>query len=187
MPINLKLSDTVMHMADHDPMLRSWSGWKAGTSDDELYEHNRGLWFLGRPALAERLATFSHLGTVVVVVAVTGIEFIRGAPAEGAKQAIIGTVLSAGNADYDALIGHPVGADRSAVTYFTPSTRKCLCGCGDFVLGERELLPGHDQRAVRARITQRWGKARGFITWFDQTYARPPDASDDTTSDAGKG
>jgi len=31
-------------------------------------------------------------------------------------------------------------------------------------------VPGHDQKAIHARISKQWGGTLGFIDWFDATY-----------------
>lgn len=178
MTMNFKLGDVRETVAAEDPMSRTWVGWKPELSDQETYEQNRGVWFLGRRARSERVATFSHNGFVVAVVAVEGLENIPILNAERAKQAIVGQVLASGAADYDSLIGQAVDGHRNPVTYglnLSDTTRTCACGCGGDVAGNRVFLPGHDQRAIHDRITQEWGTTLGFVEWFDDTYGNPRD------------
>lgn len=159
--------------AEHDPMHRDWVGWEATTSHQGLYERNRGLWNLGRAAQRAQLATFSHEGSVRVVIAVTDVETIASLePGGRAKKAIIGDVLAPGDAAYDQLIGATVDAHRNPVTYIAATgagPALCACGCGSPTAGGRDFVPGHDQRAIHERITRRWGSTIGFITWFDQS------------------
>lgn len=173
MAINFKLGDRRDQVATEDPMSRTWLGWSAELTDQEVYEQNRGIWFLGRRARSQRIATFSHSGAVVAVVAVEEIEEIPSLSDERPKQAIVGRVLESGDADYDALIGQPVDGHRNPVTYPSSGVRACACGCGGEVAGNRAFLPGHDQRAIHDRIAQEWGTTLGFVQWFDRTYGNP--------------
>lgn len=115
---------------------------------------------------------------VVAVVAVERIKHIPSLSDERAKQASIGLVLAAGDADYDSLIGQPVDGHRNRATYGlnpTGATRTCACGCDGDVAGNRVFLPGHDQRAIHDRIAQERGTALGFVEWFDDTYGNARD------------
>lgn len=91
------------------------------------------------------------------------------------KSAIVGRVLVAGHEAYDALVGQAVDTNRNPVTYFDDSvsaSRTCACGCGTRVFGQRQWVPGHDQRAVTECIARQWGSNKAFIDWFDAAY--PP-------------
>lgn len=174
MAINFKLGPVTEIDPAADDMSRNWIGWSHLHSPQQTYEQNRGVWVLGRRADRERLVTFSYDGTIRIVVAVDQIETI---PAKGAgrraKSAIVGRVLEPGDPRYDALIGQPVDNHRNPVTYIAEPTAgdpSCACGCGGPVAGHRSFLPGHDQRAVHARIAREWGSTLGFIDWFDATY-----------------
>lgn len=175
MTINFKLGDRRDQVAVEDPMSRTWLGWSSELTDQEVYEQNRGIWFLGRRARLQRVATFSHHGEVVAVIAVKEIEEIPPLGSERPKQAIVGCVLGAGDADYDALIGQPVDGHRNPVTYPSGGVRTCACGCGGNVAGNRLFLPGHDQRAIHDRIAKQWGTTLGFVEWFDETYGTTSD------------
>ncbi len=168
MSINFKLDDRRDVDPTDDPWGRTWIGWAEDLSDEDIYEQNRGVWLLGKRSRNERMATFSHQGRVKVVVAIDDFEDVP-----GGKQAIIGRVLSAGDPDYDALIGTVVDAFRNPVTYQEQGDRVCACGCGARVAGTVTFLPGHDQRAVHERISKQWGSTLSFVRWFDDTYGRP--------------
>ncbi|WP_130176571.1 hypothetical protein [Cryobacterium sp. SO1] len=176
MPINLKLSDARPQDVDQDPMSRDWIGWNPALDDQKNYEQNRGIWFIGRRVHKEALATFSHNGRVVIVVALDRddpIKEIASLDGESSKFAINGTVLAKGNSDYDALFGSPVDGHRNPVTYAPdPSAgpKMCACGCGGNIAGNRLFLPGHDQRAIHDRIAREWGTTLRFIEWFDETF-----------------
>lgn len=168
MSINFKLDDRRDVDPTDDPWGRTWIGWAEDLSDEDIYKQNRGVWLLGKRSRNERMATFSHQGRVKVVVAIDDFEDVP-----GGKQAIIGRVLSAGDPDYDALIGTVVDAFRNPVTYQEQGDRVCACGCGARVAGTVTFLPGHDQRAVHERISKQWGSTLSFVRWFDDTYGRP--------------
>lgn len=44
---------------------------------------------------------------------------------------------------------------------------ECLCGCGEVV--RVDFAPGHDQRAIHARVGK-FGSVAKFIQWFDDAY-----------------
>ncbi|HEY0260572.1 MAG TPA: hypothetical protein VGC18_12060 [Lacisediminihabitans sp.] len=171
--INFKLNDRFDIDAAKDGMGRAWVGWSLDLSDHEVYEQNRGIWLLGRRARSQEVATFSHHGEVVAVVAIERIEDIPSLQHQKPKQAIIGRVLQVGDADYDALIGQRVDHYRNPVTYLPTGLRTCRCGCGGAVAGSRAFLPGHDQRAIHDRIAQEWGTTLQFVEWFDNAYGKP--------------
>lgn len=169
MVVNLKLSGVLTVDPNRDRWGRTWVGWSPDLSDDLVYEQNRGIWVLGQRAHTEKLATFSYAGAVVVVISLEAIEDVPPLPGQRVKQAIRGRVLRVGDADYDALVGRPVDQHRNPVTYLE-ETRRCGCGCGGEVTGNRVFRAGHDQRAVHSRIAQQWGTTLRFIDWFDRTY-----------------
>ena len=158
---------------DHDPMGRTWYGWEPGMSPSDVYERNRGDWVLGARADRERLAVFSDTveRRIRCVVEIDHVE------QAGGRRALVGTVLGPGNPDHDELINR-VAPDthRNPVTY-PPDPRRtearCSCGCGMPVSERAHFIPGHDQRAVHARIAAQWGTVAAFLEWFDRTYGRP--------------
>ena len=178
--IHIKLGP-VRPAAEDDTMHRDFVGWSPTQTSQELYECNRGRWKLGARAQQERYAVFSSTvtGEVVMVVEIDDFEDVG-----GGKSAIVGTVLEPGNPVHDGLVGQPsLDQFRNPVTYVDnhplDQPRTCACGCEGIVAGARQFLPGHDQRAIRDRITDGWGSTVAFIRWFDTTYreslpAMPP-------------
>lgn len=167
--IHLKLGPA-RPVAAGDPMGRDWVGWTPTLTSQEIYERNRGVWYLSARAERERYTAFSSTvaGVIVAVVANEGIENI-----DGRRKAIIGKVLEPGDPVYDALAGQPMpDRHRNPVTYADDPVdqRTCACGCGGVVTGGRVFLPGHDQRAVHERIARQWGDTLRFIQWFDNEY-----------------
>jgi hypothetical protein len=170
--IHLKLSPARPVVPPGDPMGlgREWVGWTPDQTPQQLYERNRGVWYLGARASRERYTAFSSTvtGTIVAVVANEGVENV-----DGRKKAIVGRVLGPGDLAFDALFGQPMpDRHRNPVTYVADPVdqRTCACGCGGRVTGGRVFLPGHDQRAVHERIARQWGDTLGFIAWFDNEY-----------------
>lgn len=171
--IHLKIGPARPASAD-DTMDRDWVGWAPDQTPQQVYERNRGRWFLGARADRERYAIISSTvtGTNVVAVELTGIEDVG-----GGKRAIVGRVLGPGHPVHDALVGQPaLDRHRNPVTYPdhpVEQSRTCACGCGGTVTGSRAFLPGHDQRAIHTRIAARWGDTLGFISWYDDTFGAP--------------
>ncbi|QEM45762.1 DUF429 domain-containing protein [Mycolicibacterium grossiae] len=46
----------------------------------------------------------------------------------------------------------------------------CPCGCGSAVPHPDRFVPGHDSKALHARIKKQWGSTLAFVRWFDETY-----------------
>lgn len=163
-------------LEEHDEMHREWVGYEPSMPPQTIYEQNRGTWVLGARADREQYAVFSDTeeGLIRCVVRLTGIE------STGNKRAIVGDILEPGDPVHDALIGQPApDSFRNPITY-PPDPGKsdtCACGCGAPVPGRRNFVPGHDQRAVHARIAARWGSTIAFLDWFDDTYGRPDSAA----------
>ncbi|WP_433351582.1 hypothetical protein ACQP25_00900 [Microtetraspora malaysiensis] len=155
-----------------DSMRRDWLGWTPDQTPQQIYERNRGRWYLSARAARERYTVFSSTvtGTIVAVVANEGVEDLPG----DKKKAIVGKVLGPGDPVHDALIGQPMpDRHRNPVTYVddpVDQQRTCACGCDGAVTGPRVFLPGHDQRAIHERIARQWGDTLGFLTWFDREY-----------------
>jgi hypothetical protein len=169
--IHIKLSPPHPPKRPDDPWGRDWVGWGPDQTPQQIYDRNRGRWYLGPRAAHEQYTVFSSTvtGTIVAVVANEGTEDV-----DGQKKAIVGRVLGPGDPVHDMLIGQPMpDRHRNPVTYVDDPVdhwRTCACGCGGQVTGARVFLPGHDQRAVHERIARQWGDTLGFITWFDREY-----------------
>ena len=181
MAINFKLSDVKPVDREDDPMDREWVGYRPTLTDQQVFEQNRGMWFLAARAEDEQYATFSYAGTIVAVAEITGVETLPWENPNGRrhKQAVIGRALGPGHPAYEFFIDRPVAAARNPVSYIddpqprpAPEPRSCACGCGTPVEPPKHFAPGHDQRAVRERIAKQWGDTLGFIRWFDETYGR---------------
>jgi hypothetical protein len=157
-----------------DPLGRPYFGWSESMTEDEVYQWNRGRWVLGARADTERYALFSARDT-------TGAKLVRAAieiediedTGEG-RRAMRGHVLRPGHPVHDRYVGGPALVDpaRNPVNYVDSpldDQKFCACGCGDATTLARDFLPGHDQRAIHARIAQ-VGTVRDFLDWFDATW-----------------
>jgi hypothetical protein len=169
-------SSTIIHIklsgkqkADReDPMGREWYGYTEQATVEELFENNRGRWVLGKRAEIEEYAVFSFTGDhkVKFVAAIDGFEDFDG------KRAIVGSVLPAEHPLAAQWVGKSSPDSHRNPTTYHDDPRECGCGCGEPVKGGRSFVPGHDQRAIHARIERQWGDTLGFIRWFDETYGR---------------
>src|SRR4051812_23339425 len=148
--LHIKLHDKRAIDRASDPMDREWVGYDPHLPADVLFEQNRGRWVLGPRADRQEYALFSYTGdhTIKFVAEIDGFEPV------GHKRAIVGRVLS----DDHPVARHWVGAPapdsfRNPTTYITePGGSTCACGCGEAVPGNRMFVPGHDQKAIHARI-----------------------------------
>lgn len=148
-----------------DGLGRSVVGYSPTMTEQELHEANRGCWVLGARADRESFCLFSYEG---IVVQAMEIDRIVDTPP---RRALEGRVLSPGHPVYDEFVGgeSPVRG-RNPIGYFDHHVDRatCLCGCGSEVPKGR-FLPGHDQRAIHARIAK-IGTVADFIEWFDSTF-----------------
>jgi hypothetical protein len=162
-------------------MDREWVGYRPTLTGEEVFEQNRGMWYL-RPDKVEkeRYATFSFRGKIVTVAEIAGVQTLPWQSPRGRrdKQALTGRALAAGHPAYEHFIDRLVsGTSRNPVSYIddpeprpAPEPNSCTCGCGTPVPEGKNFVPGHDQRAVHERIARQWGDTLGFVRWFDEAY-----------------
>lgn len=118
MVINIRLADVHPIEPGIESMGRSWYGYDPSCTDVELWAQNRGRYAFSEERIeAERFATLSYRGEIVVVAALTGWEPFEDYERGIWKKALIGDVLGSGDAAYDALRGRTVPPDRSAWAY----------------------------------------------------------------------
>lgn len=135
MVIHIRLSGRTS-LANDDPLGRAWCGYDDDATPEELWNQNRGDYFLdaGRIA-AERWAALNYQGQVVLVAELDDPkhEVLTNVPGRP-KKALLGHVLRRGNAIHDALIGTRVTYDsRNSIQYgLDPS----IGGIGDEDPGE---------------------------------------------------
>jgi hypothetical protein len=70
MAVNFQLSRA--HEPAGDTLGRAWVGWRETSTDDELWELNRGRWAFAARVDSERFATLSFEGGVQVVAEISG-------------------------------------------------------------------------------------------------------------------
>lgn len=120
MAINFKLKEVWRLDPDEDDMGRTWVGWDANRTPSENFDHNRGLWHLGKRAKDEQFATFSLNGEVCLVAEMDGVETIPSkSHLRRPKSAVVGHVLEPGHPAYELLIGRQVDAHRNPMTYLS--------------------------------------------------------------------
>lgn len=61
--IHLKIGPARFHEPAEDPMGREWVGWTPEQTPQEIYERNRGVWYLSTRAARERYTAFSSTVT----------------------------------------------------------------------------------------------------------------------------
>ena len=120
MAINIKLSDVETEDPDTDPLQRSWWGYRPGLSAAQIFEHNRGMWYLAADrAGSERWLTFSFAGKVVAVAEIDGVEtlpWLTDDPRRP-KQVISGRALAPGHPVWEHFIDRLVPPARNPITY----------------------------------------------------------------------
>ena len=167
--LHIKLSDRRPARPD-DPMTRDWWGYDPTAPLDGLFARNRGRWHLGPRADREKYAAFSYTGDhkIKFIAEIEAIERID------ERRAIVGHVLDPDHPLSHRWVDAPApDSFRNPVTYFSEpddATWTCACGCEERVPANRSFVPGHDQKAIHARITRQWGGTIAFIDWFDATY-----------------
>lgn len=170
MAIRLKLGtyDTV----EADPLDRGYIGYFPRMTEEEAWQTGRGVWRMkADKAARQRFAVIIGEGLVRAVGEITGVS------EHGDRFALEGHALPEGHPVRDAWIGQPdpvVNTSQNPVGYCELPEEKpyvvrpCACGCGEE--SDRDFLPGHDVRAIQARVRQHFaGSPLKFIHWIDDT------------------
>ncbi|MBM0224542.1 MULTISPECIES: protein NO VEIN domain-containing protein [Micromonospora] len=159
MAVNFQLSRARELPAD-DPLGRAWVGWRETSTDDELWELNRGRWALADRVDNERFATLSFDGLVQVVAEISGRH--RCDDDGRVKWRLSGTVLRPGDPVHDALKGRTVPRHRNPVGYFDTSDLDALSAAKRAGFVRR--------KPVTMVVTWNPEKWNPDGTWADQTY-----------------
>jgi hypothetical protein len=138
-----------------DPLGRSHVGFFPRMTEEEAWDAGRGVWRMSAGKAARE-------------------KF-------GDRIELQGHVLGEGHPVRDAYLGKPdpVGTgSQNPVGYCDLPEEKqfilspCHCGCG--LDTDRDFLPGHDVRAMQARVRQHFGGSPlKFIQWVDDQLAGP--------------
>lgn len=100
---------------------------------------------------------------------------ITGTTVHDDRIALDGHLLAPGHPLYDRYITAPdplANGSQNSITYgelpeeAAFRTRPCACGCEQ--TRERDFVPGHELRAIQARVHAHFGgSVLSFITWLD--------------------
>ncbi|HUN33876.1 MAG TPA: hypothetical protein VMU95_17845 [Trebonia sp.] len=159
-----------------DPLGRAFTGYFPRMTEQEAWEAGRGLWRMNADRVSrEKFALIVGESKVRAVGQVTGIAL------HGDRIELQGHVLAEGHPVRDAYLGQPdpvENCSQNPVAYCDlPAEQQfvltpCHCGCGQDA--SRDFLPGHDVRALQARVRQHFGgSALRFIQWVDAQLTRP--------------
>ncbi|MEV0702647.1 hypothetical protein AB0I53_32655 [Saccharopolyspora sp. NPDC050389] len=182
MAIRLKLGN--YETVEGDPLGRAFIGYFPRMTEFEAWEVGRGVWRMNaEKASRQRFALIVGEGLVRAVGEVIGVS------THGDRIALEGEVLTECHPLRDAWIGRPDPAANSSqnpIAYCDLPEEKpflyrpCACGCGEAT--DRDFLPGHDVRAIQARVREHFhGSALSFIDWVDTTLADQAATSSTTT------
>jgi len=174
MAIRIALGD--YQTVTDDPLGRDYIGYFPRMTEQEAWQAGRGVWKMNRTrAGSERFALITGQGKVAAVAQVKGVT------RHDDRHALEGDLLSAGHPVYDAYIGQPdplLNQSQNRVTYGAlPEEaafriRPCACGCGK--TSDRDFAPGHEFRAIQARIRDHFsGSPLALIQWIDTNHPQP--------------
>ncbi|WP_177154311.1 hypothetical protein [Actinosynnema pretiosum] len=173
MAIRLKLGN--YETTQNDVLGRPHLGYFPRMTEQEAWEAGRGLWKMALDkAGRQRFALIVGEGLVRAVGEIDNAA-VHDTP-NGQRVALQGRALAQGHPVRDAWIGRPdpvVNGSQNPVSYCaldeeTPFRfRPCACDCGQ--TADRDFLPGHDVRAIQARVREHFdGSPLKFIRWIDE-------------------
>lgn len=175
MAVRIKLGD--YQTVQGDPLDRGYIGYFPRMTEAEAWEAGRGVWKMSR-----RRTSREHFALVVGAGLVRAVAEIHGASVHGDRVALEGHLLTPGHPIYDRYITQPdplANGSQNCITYGElPEearfrTRQCACGCGQ--TGERDFVPGHELRAIQARVREHFGgSVLAFVGWLDKELERVP-------------
>jgi len=91
-----------------------WVGYSFNASPQELWEHNIGIWRLGKRALDESYVAFVYNGVVRLVARISSIKSYK----DSDRYYFEGEPLVSGNFVYDKWIGKKFNGTRNPIYYF---------------------------------------------------------------------
>ncbi|MEV8450455.1 hypothetical protein [Streptomyces parvus] len=174
MAIRIRLGD--YERVTGDVLGRDAIGCFPRMTEAEALEAGRGVWRLDMKIVSrERFLLITDAGqglvrAVAEITAVTEHDTDR-----GRKKALEANLLGPGHPMYDTYINQPdplANDSRNSVKYgdlpeeLPFRTRDCACGCGETTT--HDFVPGHELRAIQARVRDHFGgSVLSFITWLD--------------------
>lgn len=172
MAVRLKLGS--YERVGSDPLGRAYIGYFPRMTEAEAWEAGRGVW-----KMSVEKAGRQRFALIVGECLVRAVAEISDVTVHGDRVALEGRPLQPGHPVYDAYIGQPdpvVNGSQNPVGYCElPEEeayliRPCACECGQ--TSDRDFLPGHDVRAIQARVRAHFGgSALKFIQWVDTTVS----------------
>jgi hypothetical protein len=180
MAVRLKLGS--YETVQGDPLDRAHIGYFPRMTEAEAWEAGRGVWRMSAAkASRNKFALIVGEGIVRAVGQVIGISV------HGDRIALEGELLGEGHPVRDAYLGRPdpveTGSQNPVGYRDLPEEKQfvlapCHCGCGQDT--DRDFLPGHDVRAMQARVREHFGgSVLQFVQWVDAALA---DTSHRTTT-----
>ena len=173
MAVRIKLGD--FQSVSGDCLGRAYIGCFPRMTEDEAWQAGRGVWKMNRSrAAAERFALIAGMGKVLAVAEVEGLT------QHGDRFALEGHPLTAGHPLHDAYIGRPDPLQpvaelrhlRQPARRGPLRIRPCACGCGQET--DRDFAPGHELKAIQARVREHFGgSALALIQWIDKAHPHP--------------
>ena len=163
--------------AQGDPLGRAYTGYFPRMTEQEAWEAGRGVWRMSADkASRQKFALIVGEGLVRAAGQIAGFRV------HGDRIELLGDVLPEGHPVRDAYLGRPdpveTGSQNPVGYCDLPEEqqfvrRPCHCGCGQDT--DRDFLPGHDVRAMQARVRQHFGGSPlQFIEWVDAQLAGEP-------------
>lgn len=143
-------------------------------TEAEALEAGRGVWLLNSKVISREQFTLitgqDLVRAVARIAAVTEHDTVG-----GRKKALEAELLGPGHPMYDRYINQPdplANDSRNSIACGDlPEeapfrTRDCVCGSGESAT--HDFVPGHELRAIQARVREHFdGSALAFITWLD--------------------
>lgn len=183
MAIRLKLGN--YETVQGDPLGRGHIGYFPRMTEAEAWEAGRGVWRMS----ADR-ASRNKFALIVGEGVVRAAGQITGFSVHGDRIALQGHLLPEGHPVREAYLGHPDPVDtgsQNPVGYRNlPEEQQfilgpCHCGCDGTT--DRDFLPGHDVRAMQARVRAHFnGSPLQFIQWVDAMLAGTATPATDKTA-----
>lgn len=178
MAIRIKLGD--YRTVQDDPLGRAYVGYFPRMTVEEAWVAGRGVWKMNRErAGRERFAVVVGGGAVRVVAEITGLEV------HADRIALLGHPVADDHPLHERYVGQPDPVDsgsQNPIAYTDLDgedafrLRPCSCGCGEDT--DRDFRPGHDVRAIQARVREHFGgSALAFVTWVDHQLAASRNAA----------
>jgi hypothetical protein len=172
MAVRLKLGN--YETRKDDPLGRAYIGYFPRMTEQEAWEAGRGVWRMSADKAArQKFALIVGEGQVRAVGQMTGLAV------HGDRIELQGQILPEGHPVRDAYIGGPdpvENGSQNPVGYCDlPEEQQfilapCHCGCGQST--DRDFLPGHDVRAMQARVREHFGGSPlEFLQWVDAQLA----------------